>query len=306
METEIKKIASIKPATTLKDQVSILKSRGLLIPDEDEAINVLECTNYYRLRGYYSHLQKKGSDDFKDGTTLYSILSLHDFDNELRVMLLGLLLDIEIVARARISYSIAHTWGPMGYRDQSNYAASDSKKYNELMLRIDEELGKSRERFIKTYNEKYAGQFPVWVAVEVMSYGEISKLYHLLPTNLKKVIANAYDNLDESMLTNWIYCCSILRNLCAHNSRLYARSIPMPISIEKDVKKKIDIMTNGKFAAKPQSLFSYLLAIRRLSRGKIWNSFLEDFKKVLGKYHNTVELIRLGIPDQWEQILSKK
>lgn len=297
---------TVKPATTIEQQVNILKSRGLEIQDEAEAAKVLECTNYYRLRGYYIHLQKEGSDDFIEGTSFNQICALHDFDNELRNLLLKILLDIEVVARSRIAYSIAHAWGPMGYRDESNYGDNKHEKFETLMNRIDDDLSKSRERFIKTYIEKYDGQFPIWVAVEVMSYGDLSKLYALLPTEIKKRIASAYEGLDDALLTNWIQCSSILRNLCAHNSRIYARGIPLPIIIESDVQKNIKIANNNKFEAKPHSLFAYLLAIKRISNANVWNAFIIDFWKLIDKYNEVIELDKLGIPYRGDQFLSQK
>jgi abortive infection bacteriophage resistance protein len=297
---------TVKPPTTHEEQVNILKSRGLIIGDAEEAAKVLEFTNYYRLRGYYIHLLKDNSDDFKEGVTFEQILALHDFDNSLRILLLRLLLDIEIVARTRIAYSIAHTWGPLGYRDEANYHGVSPDLFTVLMSRIDDDLNKSHERFIKTYNQKYAGQFPIWVAVEVMSFGDLSKLYHLLPGPLKKKISSAYDGLDETLLTNWIQCCAVLRNLCAHNSRIFSRNIPIPIKIESATQTKISVDTKGKFKAKPQTLFSYLLAIQRISNAKVWNSFLDDFDLLLQKYSDVVEPIRLGMPYQWRRYLSKK
>ena len=306
MSDENKSIVMVKPPTTHKDQVQILKSRGLIFADEEKSAEILEYTNYYRLRGYYIHLLKDGSDDFKETVTFEQILALHDFDNELRNLLLMLLLDIEIVARTRIAYVIAHQWGSMGYRDEINYGSADRNKFEELMSRINDDLGKSRERFIKTYKQKYAGQFPIWVAVEVMSFGDLSKLYHLIPTSLKKKISAAYDGLDESLLTNWIQCSSILRNLCAHNSRIYARNIPIPIKIETNIQAGIGKATKGKFQAKPQTLFSYLLAIKRISKPSTWNSFVDDFEQLLQKYNSFVEPIRLGMPYQGKQFLSTK
>ena len=90
-----------------------------------------------------------------------------------------------------------------------------------------------------------------------MSFGDLAKIYHLIPTSLKKKISAAYDGLDESLLTNWIQCSAILRNLCAHNSRIYARNIPIPIKIETRIQAEIVKATKGKFQAKPQTLFSY-------------------------------------------------
>lgn len=97
---------AIKPPTELEKQVEILKNRGLFFDNDTEAIRTLEHINYYRLRGYYIHLQKE--DVFEKGVSFNQIVALHNFDSELRLLLLSVLLDVEIVARARISYIIAH------------------------------------------------------------------------------------------------------------------------------------------------------------------------------------------------------
>lgn len=49
----------VKPPTELERQVEILKNRGLFVDNDTEAIRTLEHINYYRLRGYYIHLQKE-------------------------------------------------------------------------------------------------------------------------------------------------------------------------------------------------------------------------------------------------------
>ncbi len=43
-----------KPFKTLDEQISILKSRGLIIPDEEAAKLSLLCNNYYNVINYYS------------------------------------------------------------------------------------------------------------------------------------------------------------------------------------------------------------------------------------------------------------
>ena len=293
-------VKAVKPPTELGEQVRILKERGLFIENETEAVQILEHINYYRLRGYYIHLQK--DDKFADGVSFNQIVALHNFDSELRAILLTLLLDIEIVARARISYIIAHTWGTMGYRDTNNYTCSEAK-VTELMKKLDADLSQSTERFIKTHREKYGGQFPIWVAVEVMSFGDLSKMYSLLPRGLQKNIANSYDYLDETLLINWIHCASVLRNVCAHNGRLYNRNIPTPITIESSMQSYISGISDGKFTVYPQTFFAYLLALRRISTKESWERFMSSFHQLVQKYDGIVDLRKLGFPYQWKAIL---
>lgn len=293
---------AIKPPTELEKQVEILKSRGLFFDNDTEAIRTLEHINYYRLRGYYIHLQKE--DIFEKGVSFNQIVALHNFDTELRLLLLSVLLDVEIVARARISYIIAHAWGAMGYREKSNYSCTPDK-VDELMDKLDADLKQSNERFIKTHQDKYGGQFPIWVAVEVMSFGDLSKLYSLLPTSLKKNVANSYDYLDEKLLTNWIHGASVLRNVCAHNGRIYNRNVPTPITIETETLNHINDITGGKFKVYAQSLFAYLLALRRISTKETWDEFMSGFNQLVGKYDGLIELNRMGMPFQWKVILTR-
>ena len=42
-----------KPALSLQDQLALLESRGLDIEDQDEALELLQHNNYYRLEGYW-------------------------------------------------------------------------------------------------------------------------------------------------------------------------------------------------------------------------------------------------------------
>lgn len=296
----------LKPAKELEEQVSILVNRGLHIDSEEATITALSSINYYRLRGYYTHLQKKDSEDFLPGTSLAQLLSVHSFDSELRLLLLQLLFDIEIVARTRIAYVLGNAWGPAGYLDESNYQGCDHESYEKLIDSINDDLARSRELFIKIHNDKYDGVFPIWVAVEVMSFGDLSKLYSLLPPSQRTNIANCYEYLDETMLQNWLHISSVLRNTCAHNSRIYGKSLPTPVRIEAKVSTYLSSILNPSFKVFPTSLFAYLLGIRRISRPGTWNSFLGKLKEVISEYQGVIEPVRLGFPHQWASILLPK
>lgn len=295
-----------KPAKTYEEQLAILKSRGLFVGNDAEAIDSLSHLNYYRLRGYYIHLQDKTSDKFNAGTSLTHIVALHSFDSELRLILLRLLFDLEIVARTSIAYEIGNAWGPMGYIAEANYEGCNHDQFEKLMDSIKFDIERSKERFIRTHNEKYGGSFPIWVAVEVMSFGDLSKLYGLLPPSHRANIANSFDYIDEKLLSGWLYASSLLRNVCAHNSRIYGRTFSVSVTIEKETKTFIEELTEHKFTLYPNSLFAYLLALRRISRPATWNCFLEQLITLFSRYQGIIDPYRLGFPKQWKNILHTK
>ncbi|UOF90092.1 Abi family protein [Fodinisporobacter ferrooxydans] len=70
---------SLKPPATFEEQIQILKSRGLIIEDEDFAIRTLKKINYYRLSAY--GLSLKQNDQYQPGVTFNQIYALYEFDH---------------------------------------------------------------------------------------------------------------------------------------------------------------------------------------------------------------------------------
>ena len=68
-----------KPFRTYKEQIEILRSRNIVICDENEAEAVLSTLSYYSLINGYkeSFLAITGTDMFIMGTTIETIYSLH-------------------------------------------------------------------------------------------------------------------------------------------------------------------------------------------------------------------------------------
>jgi len=64
----------IKPHLAFADQVSLLKSRGMIVEDEAEAEHLLSVIGYYRLSGYwYSYRRQLNAtqrDDLRRGHKL--------------------------------------------------------------------------------------------------------------------------------------------------------------------------------------------------------------------------------------------
>ncbi|EQD70171.1 Abortive infection bacteriophage resistance related protein, partial [mine drainage metagenome] len=65
-----------KPATTLDEQIALLRRRGMTIVDEDRARHYLGHLNYYRLRGYWMGFEQPdgGEHPFQPGTTFEAVI----------------------------------------------------------------------------------------------------------------------------------------------------------------------------------------------------------------------------------------
>lgn len=217
----------LKIATTYKQQISKLKDEhNLIINNEDKAIEILKKINYYRLSGYGVGLkQENNSDKYIDGITIEHIFKLYCFDSLLRNNILKSIEQIEVQLRTNIINLHANKYGPEGYRNPATFVDYSTKKYdsiyNKTFKHIDSMIKKqSHLPFIKHYIKNYDAHFPLWVALEVCSFGNLSYIFTLLHKEDQKEIAKIYDTTPK-YLHSWIISLVEIRNICAHYNRLY-------------------------------------------------------------------------------------
>ena len=178
-----------------------------------------------------------GTDRFRPGTTFNQILDLYEFDSSLRLLVLEALDNIEVCARAVITYHLAKELGVFGYADSANFAVS----YNhaEFMKILKREEGRSSEVFIGHYRGKYTSEteLPVWMATELISFGALSKMYEHLRTSLRKKIAREF-NQPQPVFVSWLHALTAIRNVCAHHSRLWKQRACRQAGIARSVESK--------------------------------------------------------------------
>ncbi|AJK51216.1 Abi family protein [Mycoplasma capricolum] len=101
-----------KEFKTFEEQIEILKSRGLIISNEQKAIEILKQENYYNIvNGYKDLFLKKSLDNNKDifieNTNFDELYSLFLFDRELRSILLKYILIFERDFKTTIAYNFS-------------------------------------------------------------------------------------------------------------------------------------------------------------------------------------------------------
>jgi len=284
---------STKTPRTFKEQLEILKGRGLIINDEPSALTILKEINYYRLSGYM--LSFKNRDDlFLSNITFENIYSIYKFDKQLRLLLLEIIENIEITFRTHISYHIAHKYGPVGYKNPKNF--TNEEYHNQFLLDLEENINKNknRELFIRHHINKYAGEFPIWVVVEILSFGNLSKLFKNMIDEDKETICATYYKIPFIYIQSWLHNLSYIRNVCAHYSRLYNKTFkvfPRFSSIDKKLFKP-----TGR-------IFDTIFILKKLIfNNQEWLNFI---KKLDSLFHNNLIINKklLGFPDNWLELL---
>lgn len=283
----------MKKAKTIDEQLEILKERNLVINDYDTAHKMLTDVNYYTLIGYLFPY-KDSSNTYQNGTSIELAINLYRFDNELRNILTALVVDVEEKLKTRVAYhiAIAHKNDPLIYTDINFF--KNPNDHLRFMADFQNNIRNNREvPFVKHHIQIYRSQFPIWVAVNLFTLGNLKYLYKNIPSRDRKNISRSLDISPDTM-DSWIDVVRILRNRLAHNMRIYDSTFLKTPRLEKHHQIKI---TNNK-------LFAMLVLLKYLSENSTtWQKSMHNFANLIQEHEEILELTTLGLPVNWQEIL---
>ncbi len=293
-----------KRILTLQEQIDSYKDAGMLIESEEEVKEALTTIGYYRLRGYCYQLYDNKSKTYMAGTKFSAIYRMYQFDMKLSHLLFAMTSKTEVALRVRLTEALLVHGDSLILMDPT--AFSDKKIYWQNLSSISAEINRSNDVFIKHNYIHHDGKIPLWAAVEIMSFGTLSKVIKNLRTGKKgetyKKLAENYKYISAKgnevspslkMLSSWIHATVILRNLCAHNSRIYSRTINTMPEIP-DVDKIVPISGHC-------GLYQMVLAMKYLRPTDAeWKMFVEELKKLLDDYKDIIQLKEMNFPHDWE------
>ena len=223
----------------------LIQDRGLICPDVNELRKFLSRTNYYRFSRYARDFQvdpENGKNSFVDNTSFQDLNKLIGLDAKLRILLTEQLGVIEIAIRAKLAHEFGNEYGSNAYYlDYNTYANPDFAK-DFIIPGILSDLDHDKSRIIQHYSkknfntpyEKYH-DVPIWVAVEVLSFGRISNMIsYSKNVEVTKRVAKSL-GVQWKPFSSVVHSLHVLRNLCAHHRQLWNR----PISIQCPVQKKL-------------------------------------------------------------------
>jgi len=285
------KMKAIKPFLSYEDQIDYLMELGLHIDDRNYAIEVLSSINYYRLINAYGLglYRDKEKTEFKEGTTFYQIYSLYKFDETLRHIMSELLESFEIMFRTKLAYYLGEHYGALGYLDPINF--ENQEHHAENMAALEREMEtQSKSPIVKHHEEDYEGVLPIWAAVEILSFGTISKLYNNMILPDKNAIAKQLST-STPYLESWLRSFVEVRNICAHYGRLYNKPLLFPPKLHTEVK-----------SLRQDRIFSVLYTLKRFAPDIQWISLMLRLKNAISTYIH-VRLSFIGFPKNWEDLL---
>lgn len=305
-----------KTFKTIDEQIEILKSRNIIIDDYDKAYKLLSKNNYYYLINGYKDLFidcTSKEEKYVNNTKLEELYALYEFDKDIKIIFLKYLLLIENEVDSYIAYEFSKSYGHKNYLIPTNFHNLNSKKtliekfIKDVNLEIQYQY-KNSNKMIIHYLDNFKC-IPLWVLVRILSFGKISRFYSLMKPKEQNAISIKY-NLRINQFRVILHNLTLVRNICAHDEKLY--DIKMKNRISSTIyHKKLKIENkNGNYQYATRDLFSIVIALKLLLEKEKFNKFYAEIIKSLEKLKNELSAIsidkvmyKMGFPENYKKLL---
>ena len=274
-----------KPFKTFQEQVDILNRR---ITTDTNTIYYLMRNNYYSIINFYKKpfIVNRTEERYRHGTHFNDLKALMEFDRNLRLLFFNYLTQLERTVKTLIAYHFSEVYGKNSkepYLDKNNYYLNNKTepKIIELIDRFNE-INKDYEKYTIIAHYKNKNNFPFWVTIHFLSFGQTSMLFSLLLNNVKKLIVNnfkdlyfhEYNNLlfiDHHFLRTFLKSCTEFRNAAGHNERFYNYKI----------RDSLNIRNTPDISSDKSNLFSIYEGLKFFLPKKEYEKLTEDLKVLI-------------------------
>ncbi len=288
-----------KPWLSYVDQVRLLEKRGLVVADSAAAEQFLSHLNYYRFSGYCLAFESS-RHQFLAGTTFEQVVEAYQFDLTLRDLVTEALEVVEVDLRAAIAYRFGQTYGAFGHTEPTSFF--NRFQHTDWLSRLQKEAGRSSELFVTHFKGKHSEfpDLPIWIVMEVMSFGGLSRMVSGMHKPDLKSIGSRYA-LQPHVFRKATHHLTYVRNLCAHHSRLWDRvwSIKPELPAGKNWTPPL-LLGNNR-------LFCTLLLLRQMmKRIPAVTDFSTEWKQRVESHlasppPTASPLLRMGLTANWNE-----
>ncbi|MBC5996790.1 Abi family protein [Romboutsia ilealis] len=297
----------------IKSKIDELVKDGMMVYNLYFEEQILYRIGFYKTDIYTYYFDTKLHEKkiyFNDSFNIMDIYSLYQFDHELRSLIINLCTCVEMKFKVFISNCIYDISSGKEYLDISNF--KNEKHYKDLIYHVNRKrISEDISSHIND-NTKYTcnTKLHIYLICELLTFGEISKMYGNLQNGLKKkIIMDNYNNRDVTKswlyVDGWLKSICDMRNICAHNGKLFdwKNTFKNEISLPRINKYK-------EYKNQRGSLFSILLVTKLLFEDKYfiesdntWNLFIDNLDNCINKYTFSCKdfnpLDYMGFPSDW-------
>lgn len=304
-----------KSFKSLDEQVEILRSKGLIIEDEELTKQILLRENYFFINGYRVLLMNSYADkSFIIGATFRELYSIFLFDRYMRNILFKNLMIIENQLKSIISYQLSKKYG---YRDKDylnpkNFTSdkTKSRRVKDVIEKMKRQIRINGANHMATmhYINNY-GYIPLWVLVKVLSFGIVCELFSILKQEDKISVADMF-SVNTDYLESFLPILSNYRNLCAHEDIVYEHRTEKSI-VNTPMHERLHIpQMDNEYIYGKNDIFSVIIILKYLLREDDFRLMMKEIEYEIEKLSGIVNSIpiekildRMGIPTNYMELV---
>lgn len=232
----------MKEYKNFNELLDYIISKGVSVNNKEDALYKIKTYSYYSIVNTYKDVFKNTNNEYKKNVSFDEIYALFEFDKNLRSIFLEYSLEIEMILKSLLAETISSKYGVKDYLINKNFDDTINKTIiNESINVIKEEINKQngKHEAVTHYIDEY-GFVPPFVLIKILTLGELSRLYAMLKQSDRQRISKNF-KLSDKVLKQIIMNMTMIRNICAHNDRLFSFHSKFRISfkyIEKNYNEK--------------------------------------------------------------------
>lgn len=298
-----------KPFKTYDEQIKILLSRNINIPDYDFARMVLSSLSYYTIINGYkdTFLSIPGTDNFIEGTNFNDLYTLHMIDTNVSSIVFKNILFVEQYLKTKIAYLVSEQYGvytdpkdlsnrnPEDYLCRTNYGRSDRGR-NNILRQLKETLSSDRINDSVAHYANIRNHIPPWILITNITFGLTIKWYNILSSSDKTRICSEFLQTQDLSINEKKEFISIsldllrrYRNKIAHGNRVFNLSgLPaLPKKQLLDLSHNVLLSSEYNKNIGKSDLFAVILTCFILIDNRyILTNFMSDLIYTLDPYAN--------------------
>lgn len=245
------------------------------------------------------------------GTDIKELYSLKQFDFELRMLLFKYIVMIEEDVRTLAAHRFdecnlnsKYSWFDVAAYDPKSNAQDIVKTISKAYM----DVSNSNQEYVKFYMDEHK-VIPTWIMIKVIKFSTFIDFLKLSKPEVKNSICLLYGMIDEEnknkkyqhkILISSLHLMRVIRNICAHNERLYAYKR----SDGRVLTPYFDMMSTGYMKVRDQKIIDLIVFMKYYLPNEEYMYLIEEIKSLLSKLKDKVNPVAfdrvrgsLGIKD---------
>lgn len=156
---------------------------------------------------------------------------------------------------------------------------------------------------MKHFVEDLQQDIPLWAYVDLLTISDISFMYSISDHDVQDAVAITLGltHRGTDILKRFMHSMTIIRNLCAHGSRLYNRLFEQKPWLNK---RELALLRKDENGTIDNShLFGFILIMRRLLKSEEFTAMINEIS-VLNDRYPFVNMKYYGFCDSWRKQLN--